>query len=96
MPPDFSIRAIILPTRIAKERVCTIQASCNRDTKRENIFFNDGKTEKSFKINPPRTIPPKSESRTFLLYSAKAIARSEGRRESAESSMSDLSKLYRE
>jgi hypothetical protein len=59
------------------------------------MVFNDETREKSFNINPPRTIPPKSESRTFLLYSAKAIANSEGKRESTESSMLNLSKLYR-
>ncbi len=53
----------------------------------------DAKREKSLKIKAPSVMPPKSESITFLVINAKAIARREGRSESAESSML---KLYRE
>jgi len=38
-------------------------------------------------MSEPRRTPLKSESITFLLHSARIIAKREGRRESAESSM---------
>lgn len=80
----------MLPTRMAKESVWSIHVSLSRDIKSKNILFNEAIIEKSFKIKPPRTMPPKSESTTFLLYSAKAIAKREGTRERIESSMLEL------
>lgn len=45
------------------------------------------KIEKSLIIKSPKNTPLKSESRTFFEYIAKMMARRDGRRESAESSI---------
>ena len=42
---------------------------------------------KLLSIKTPRTVPPKSESRTSLVYSANAMAKREGIKERAESSI---------
>jgi len=84
----------MLPTNIAKANVFNIQASDKSEVNKEMLEFADSKILKSFKINIPKITPPKRESKTFLVYSAKKIANNEGRRESDESSIIYLSKLY--
>lgn len=59
----------------------------SRDANKETMASNDRSTEKSFNINTPKTIPPRSERITFFVYRAKAIANNEGIKESAESSI---------
>jgi hypothetical protein len=53
----------------------------------------DEKTSKSWRIKRPKTIPLKSESNTLLVYSANAIARSDGRSDRTEGSMTRTQKL---
>ncbi|WP_295008920.1 hypothetical protein [Sulfurimonas sp.] len=85
----------MLPTNTANASVFNIQASLSRDFESKKIDSVDDKKTKSFKIKAPNTIPPKSESMTFFVYSATMIASRDGRMESAESSMLIPSKLYR-
>ena len=44
-------------------------------------------SEKSFSIKRPKRVPLKSDKSTFRVYSAKIIARSDGKSESQESSI---------
>ncbi|MCK9473223.1 MAG: hypothetical protein M0Q17_05850 [Sulfurimonas sp.] len=85
----------MLPTKIAKANVSNIQASDTKEINRENIFSMEGRSEKSFSTKAPSTIPPKSDNITFFVYSAKIIARSDGKTDKAESSMLNQSKFYR-
>ncbi len=85
----------MLPTKTAKAKVFNIQASDSKEKKSLNIVSIDEKREKSFKTKAPSVIPPKSESTTFLVISANAIASSDGRSERAESSMLTQSKFNR-
>jgi hypothetical protein len=85
----------MLPTNTANASVFNIHASLSRDFESKKIDSVDDEKIKSFKIKAPKTIPPKSESMTFFVYSATAIASRDGRSERAESSMLNLSKLYR-
>lgn len=66
MPPLFSIKAITLPTKIANPIVLRIQASLRREIKRDKRASSETKNAKSFKINIPSKIPPKSEKSTFF------------------------------
>lgn len=77
----------MLPTKMANESVLSIHGSVVKDVKSVNMYFSEESREKSFKINPPSTIPPKSETITFLLYSARIMANKEGKRDNAEVSM---------
>ncbi|MCK4874439.1 MAG: hypothetical protein KAS26_01200, partial [Sulfurimonas sp.] len=65
----------------------------NRDTKSEKIASSDVNISKLFKTPRPKTIPPKSDKSTFREYNAKAIARRDGRSESAEFSILSQSKF---
>ena len=46
--------------------------------------------EKSLRIKTPSTTPLKRESKTFLVYNARAIPRRDGTKESAEVSILKL------
>ena len=78
---------------MAKAKVLSIQAFDNRVKKSEKIASSEVKISKLFKTARPKTIPPKRDKSTFREYSAKAIASSEGRRESAVGSILSQSKL---
>lgn len=95
IPPDFSIRSIMLPTKIAKAKVFNIHASESSEVKSETTPLKESSSAKSFKTMTPKTIPPKSDKSTFREYSAKAIASRDGRSEIDEGSMWYLSKLVR-
>ncbi|QOY52394.1 hypothetical protein [Candidatus Sulfurimonas baltica] len=84
---------MILPTKIAKAKVLSIHASDSRERKSEYVDSKDVAKAKLFNTNTPKTTPPKRDKRTFLEYRAKAIAKKEGRRESAEISMLNQSKF---
>ncbi len=85
----------MLPTNIAKAKVFNIQDSLSIEKNSSKIAIKDENKEKLFKTKTPRTMPLKSDRRTFLVYSAKAIANIDGIRESAESSMLNQSKFNR-
>lgn len=55
----------MLPTKIAKAKVFSIHASDSKELKRENIFSNEAKNEKSFKTKTPSTTPPKRDNITL-------------------------------
>ncbi len=55
--------------------------------KSEKIASIELKKLKLLRIKRPRIVPLKSDTRIFLVYSAKAMARSEGSKERAESSI---------
>ncbi|WP_314151463.1 hypothetical protein [Sulfurimonas sp.] len=55
----------MLPTKIAKAKVFSIHGSDSKELKRENIFSNEAKNEKSFKTKTPRTTPPKRDNITL-------------------------------
>ncbi len=65
----------------------SIHPSDNSEVNSEKGSPNDETTEKLFRIRIPRSVPLNSERRTFFVYSAKAIAKSDGSNESAESSI---------
>jgi hypothetical protein len=77
----------MLPTKTAKAKVLSIQASLSKDKKSSIVDSTDEEKTKSFKIKIPKTVPLKSDKSTFFENSAKAIASSGGRRERAESSI---------
>jgi len=78
---------MIDPAKITNANVFKIHASCRSERKREYTSYREVTSEKSFSINTPKTTPLKSEKMTFLVYNAKKIAKTEGKRERYESSM---------
>lgn len=77
----------MLPTKIAKPNVLRIHPLDKRDVNSKNSASNDVNSEKSFNTKIPNKVPLKSDNNTFFEYSAKAMAKSEGSNERAESSM---------
>lgn len=90
MPPDRSINAITLPTNTANANVLRTHGSIRSVAKSLKVVSSEAKRAKPLRRNAPNKIPPKSEKRTLLVVNAKTTARSEGRRERAESSMLKL------
>jgi hypothetical protein len=60
------MRAITLPTKIAKAKVLRIHISSSREEKREYIPCKLSKKRKSLSIKSAESMPPKRDSRTFL------------------------------
>lgn len=85
----------MLPTKIAKAKVFSTHDWLSIEKKSSKVAIKDGKREKLFKTKTPRTIPPKSDNSTFLVYNAKAMARIDGKSESMEVSMFNFSKFNR-
>ncbi|MCF6340861.1 MAG: hypothetical protein L3J10_08975 [Sulfurimonas sp.] len=83
----------MLPTKIAKAKVLSIQAFDKRVLNSKNRASREAIILKSFKTTIPKIIPPKREIITFRVYSAKTIARSDGSSENAEFSISNQSKF---
>jgi|GEM_PF-5621790 len=77
----------MLPTKIAKAKVFSIHGSLSIEKKSSKMAIIEEIREKLFKTKTPRTIPPKSDKSTFLVYSAKAMARIDGKSESIDVSM---------
>lgn len=75
------------PAKTTNANVFNIHASCMSERKRAYISYREVRSEKSFSINTPKTTPLKSEKITLRVYSAKKIAKTEGKRERYESSM---------
>ncbi|MCK4737955.1 MAG: hypothetical protein KAT10_05275, partial [Sulfurimonas sp.] len=74
-------------------KVLSIQASDSSEIKSEITALKESKTAKLFRTKRPKTTPPKSDKSTFREYSAKAIARRDGRSESAVGSILGQSKF---
>ena len=86
----------MLPTKTANPKVLSIQPFESKDINSSKKATIEGKKEKSFSMNVASIIPLRSDITTLLKYSAKTIARRDGKSERAESSsMVIQSKLYR-
>ena len=75
---------------MAKPRVLSIQALESKEVKSKKSASRYAKSAKLLTTNRHNTTPLKSESNTFLEYSANAMARRDGSSERKEVSMLEL------
>lgn len=77
----------MLPTKIAKESVKSIHPCESKEVKSAIKASKEARGEKSCSSKIPKMIPLNNERSTFLKYRARKIAKREGSKERAESSI---------